>query len=601
MIHQMREEEYRQRIQLFTASLHHINQQRQRIAWQRLLSVIVTFAAVYLSWNAVTAPTIAAIIIAGIAIFLYVVSKDTDAKNKASHLQRMIEINEVEIAILNHHFRQLPGGSVFDQPGHAYSQDLDLFGDDSLYQYLNRATSQQGQQLLATRLMSPLTKQEVETEAEAVKELTGNIEFRQRLSAVGKANSLTAAAETNTLKWLTTDMPYGQQHWSLLAKVYPLFPFTFLFLYIIDVVPAGVFYLLIFLCFLFAFSLSKKISPVYDLLSEMVNETGTFQQQLQTIESQSFSSRKMMAILSALKSNQGNSAAAEIKRLNGILNRFNVRLNTFAFYFVNTFLLWDLQQLLALNRWKQDNQDHIPHWFSSIAETEYSSSLATLAYNQPGWCFPVISDSFFYFEGSHIGHPLLPAHSRVNNSFSLEGRGKTAIITGSNMGGKSTFLRSLGVNVVLALMGAPVCAHSMQLSCFRLMSSMRIADNLAENTSTFYAELKKLKTIIEAVNRQEEVFILLDEILRGTNSIDRHTGSAALVKQFIHQHAVAVIATHDVELAKLESEFPGAIFNYHFDVQAEGSELYFDYKLKNGICRSMNASILMKNIGIELE
>jgi DNA mismatch repair ATPase MutS len=168
------------------------------------------------------------------------------------------------------------------------------------------------------------------------------------------------------------------------------------------------------------------------------------------------------------------------------------------------------------------------------------------------------------------------------------------------MAGKSTFLRSLGVNIVLAQMGAVACAKSFTLSPVHLMSSMRIADNLAENTSTFYAELKKLKTIIEAVNRHEPVFILLDEILRGTNSFDRHKGSEALIAQLIKQKAVAVIATHDVELAKLEEQYSQSIENYHFDVQVEGEELYFDYKLKHGVCTSLNASILMKKIGIEL-
>ena len=175
-----------------------------------------------------------------------------------------------------------------------------------------------------------------------------------------------------------------------------------------------------------------------------------------------------------------------------------------------------------------------------------------------------------------------------------------ALITGSNMAGKSTFLRSLGVNILLAGCGAPVCARELSLSPVQLMTSMRIADNLAENTSTFYAELKKLKTIIEAVNRREPVFLLLDEILRGTNSLDRHTGSEALVAQLIKHDAAAVIATHDVDLAKLQNRYPGRLLNFHFDVQVEGEELYFDYILKEGICTSLNASILMKKIGIEL-
>ena len=174
------------------------------------------------------------------------------------------------------------------------------------------------------------------------------------------------------------------------------------------------------------------------------------------------------------------------------------------------------------------------------------------------------------------------------------------VITGSNMAGKSTYLRSIGINVVLAMAGSPVCATGFVLSPVQIISSMRIADNLEESTSTFYAELKKLKTVIDKVNEGAHVFILLDEILRGTNSLDRHTGSVALLKQLIKKQAAAIIATHDVELAQLKEAYPTNILNYHFDAQVSNDELYFDYKLKTGVCESLNASILMKKIGIEL-
>ena len=174
------------------------------------------------------------------------------------------------------------------------------------------------------------------------------------------------------------------------------------------------------------------------------------------------------------------------------------------------------------------------------------------------------------------------------------------LVTGSNMAGKSTYLRSVGVNVVLAMAGSVVFAKAFRLSPVKLISSMRIADNLEESTSTFYAELKKLKAVIEKVNAGEKVFILLDEILRGTNSLDRHTGSEALIRQLIRQQAAGIIATHDLALAEIKNEFPQNILNYHFDVQVNHDELYFDYKLKEGVCTSLNASILMKKIGIEL-
>ena len=257
--------------------------------------------------------------------------------------------------------------------------------------------------------------------------------------------------------------------------------------------------------------------------------------------------------------------------------------------------------MIALNGWRKGFKSLLPKWFEAVAEIELLHSLSTLHFNQPAWCFPQFSSHLFILHGSAIGHPLLRNEQRVNNDFDLQGLAKIALITGSNMAGKSTFLRSLGVNIVLAQTGAPVCAASFVLSPAQLLSSMRIADNLAENTSTFYAELKKLRTIIEAVKEHSTVLILLDEILRGTNSYDRHKGSAALIKQLIKEDAVAVMATHDVELAGLQTTYPNAIDNYHFDVEVEGEELYFDYKLKDGVCKSLNASILMKKIGIDLD
>jgi DNA mismatch repair ATPase MutS len=286
--------------------------------------------------------------------------------------------------------------------------------------------------------------------------------------------------------------------------------------------------------------------------------------------------------------------------LKSILDRFDMRLNIAGLLLFNPFLLWDVRQMMALNKWRKKNSVYVPAWFTLVAEVEVLGSLAAVHFNQPDWTFPQPAGQHFTLSVTACGHPLIPEAQRVNNDFSIDGKGKIALVTGSNMAGKSTFLRSLGINITLAQLGAPVCARQMKWSPVHLMTSMRIADNLSENTSTFYAELKKLKTIIEAVERKEHVFILLDEILRGTNSYDRHTGSGALIKQFILHEAVAVIATHDVELAQIEKEFPAALENYHFDVQVEGEELYFDYRLKHGVCTSLNASILMKKIGIKL-
>jgi DNA mismatch repair ATPase MutS len=317
------------------------------------------------------------------------------------------------------------------------------------------------------------------------------------------------------------------------------------------------------------------------------------------VEQASFNSTYLQQLQEQFKQ-EHQKASARLKALKRILERLDLRFNFVVFIPLDVLLQWDLQQAVALEKWKQRNHRHVLTWFTALGEFEALSSLATLSFNHPGWSFPVIKEEYFHIKGKEIAHPLIPASRRVANFISIDNSGEVMLVTGSNMAGKSTYLRSIGINVVLAMAGGPVCAKELCLSPVQLISSMRIADNLEESTSTFYAELKKLKTVIDKVNRKEPVFILLDEILRGTNSLDRHTGSVALVKQLIKHKAPAIIATHDVELAKIKNEYPQNILNYHFDVQVSNEELYFDYKLKEGICSSLNASILMKKIGIEL-
>ena len=592
---------YQQRIEAFKKALQQINKKRTRIAWLRFAVVVLTLLAVIYGWRSQQATSLLIEVIVGLSVFLFIVSKDMNAKAAAENLQRLIKINEEETAILNGNYANRESGIQFQPVHHSYANDLDIFGEYSIYQYLHRCTSEQGKNLLAQRLLQPLTKAAIEGEQQAIKEATGAIDWRQQLCADGIESALTVATQQRIADWMQQPPVYDAPLWKWLSIAFPVVSVGTVLLYVYDAISAGIFYAAIFIFFLFASSLSKKINPVWALLSRIANEMSTLQKLLSLIEQQAFTSEKYNAIKSSLTSEQGAFASVQVKALKSILNRFDVRLNVFAFFILNTFFLWDLQQVLFLNKWKKNNKNAVRKWFAAIAETEVLMSIATLAFNQPHWCFPQIANEHFTLEGTQIGHPLIAEGKRIDNDFNIQGKGKVAIITGSNMGGKSTFLRSVGVNMVLAFAGAPVCAATFAVSVVHLMSSMRITDNLAESTSTFYAELKKLQTIIQAVKRKEQIFILLDEILRGTNSLDRHTGSAALIKQLLHYDAVAVIATHDVELANLEKTYPQAIANYHFDVQVAGNDLYFDYKLKQGICQSMNASILMRNIGIEME
>lgn len=591
---------YTQRLQLLEQKMEKLNRFSAVLGWLRFLTVVVTILAVYGSWQ-LDLWVISLEIVAGIALFLVVVSRDTNNRDHKDNTTQLIDVIRKEVRHLHNTYENEYDGSDLQPPHHTYAGDLDLFGKSSLYQYINRCHSEKGKALLAERLLQPLLKSRILLEQEAVRELAAMPEWRHQFQAYGRNVEITGKTEKKVLDWLSQqEQDFQEAAWKPILYAYPLLTTAALLLYLADIITLSYFAPVLLAFYLFSSWISKKITPVYSLLSRVVAEINVLYRQLYWFEREPFQNRHFSAIKNGISARGQSSASNEIKTLSDILHRFDFRLNILAFFILNTFFLWDLWQLFALTKWKEENRQLVPQWFASIAEIEVANAFAALAFNHPDWCYPQIADTHFTLHGLHIGHPLIPQEKRVSNTFDIEGTGHIALITGSNMAGKSTFLRSLGINVILSLAGAPACAESFTVSVATLMTSMRISDNLVESTSTFYAELLKLKTIIEAVSRHEKVFVLLDEILRGTNSLDRHTGSKALIGQLIHQHAVAVIATHDLELAKLDAAFPDCITNYHFDVQVSGDELYFDYLLKSGVCQSMNASILMKKIGIEL-
>lgn len=474
-----------------------------------------------------------------------------------------------------------------------------IFSEKHLFQYINRCTAEQGKGRLAKNLLKAIVQNELILRQTAVKELAPKLDWRQQLQAFGSNAPLQLKTEKDITGWLASPAAI-KDSWKYIVYIFTFASLSLTALTILNYLSVSAYGPIILFFTVLSFYLGRKATAVHAQLSDIVEEIDTVFQQVKHIEQENFNSETLQQLKQTLQTGSGNSGSAEIKSLKDILNRFDSRLNMVVIFFLNTFLLWDVRQLLALEKWKKRNETTAVQWFYVIGMMEVLSSLANLAYNHPRWYFPVWSDEHFTLSGKDIAHPLLREDVSVSNSFSMQGTGKVILITGSNMAGKSTFLRSLGTNIILAHIGAPVCASTFITSYVRLMSSMRIADNLAESTSTFYAELKKLETIIKAVNNRERVFILLDEILRGTNSLDKHTGSKAMIIQLIKESAVAVLATHDVELSELEKTYPDSLINYHFDVQVSNDELYFDYKLKKGVCESLNASLLMKKIGIQL-
>jgi DNA mismatch repair ATPase MutS len=525
-----------------------------------------------------------------------------DLRNKAAinHLNFLIKINNDELKFLDGKYVDFPDGSNHIPADHLYANDLDIFGKASLFQFINRATSEMGSRQLAKYLQFPAALKIIEERQAAVKELSKQIPWIQDLQAKGKEKQITFSTQTRLLNWISGPPAFsGFKPWNWLRFLLPAIILTVVALYIFDEVGSSLFYFSLLVFAALAYQINKYVAPIHETLSKIAEEIQILSRSIEHIENAKFES-PLLKELHAAFFHENKNVSGDINRLKKLLDQLDLRYNLVISFPLNILLLWNLQQVLDLEKWKFNQQKNIQKWFDTLGQMEAISSFAVLHFSEPGWVFPEIIPGYFFIDGKEIGHPLLSKSKCVKNDILINHDGELMLVTGSNMAGKSTYLRSIGVNVVLAMAGAPVCAAYFKVSHVHIISSMRITDNLAESTSTFYAELKKLKTIIEKVNAGEKVFILLDEILRGTNSLDRHTGSVALVKQLIKHHAAAIIATHDLDLAKLKEAFPESIINYHFDVQVSNDELFFDYQLKTGVCTSLNASILMKKIGIEL-
>jgi len=570
---------------------------KSRLGWARFFVMVAIIISIYFSLN--ISPVYLSITLLLTIIFVRLVYADINNKNSIDHTRHLIQINEDELKALAGRYDHFEDGSRHSPHDHLYANDIDLFGRASLFQYINRTTSEMGSDELANWLLYPSGEATIIQRQEAIKELAAITPWRQELQAFGKEKKIGTQTKERLQNWILEKSVFNMPIWKLLQYLLPLIMVTVIALNIADLVNYPIRNYFLLGAAVIAYFISTKVIPIHYQVSKMTEELSVLSGSILLIEKTPFQSDLLKQLHANYLIKKG-AASGELKQLKSILARLDYRLNPVIFIPLAILLQWDLQQVMALEKWKKRNQQNIADWFDTLGKLEALCSLATLHFNHPGWCFPVIKKAHFSIQGDAIGHPLINKNKRVNNPININDRGELMLITGSNMAGKSTYLRSIGINVVLTMAGSVVCAKNFSLSPVQLITSMRIADNLEENTSTFYAELKKLKTVIEKVNANEKVFILLDEILRGTNSLDRHTGSVALTKQLIKHKAAGIIATHDIELAKLKEEYPANMLNYHFDAQVSNDELYFDYELKEGICSSINASILMKKIGIEL-
>ncbi|MTB49744.1 hypothetical protein [Lewinella sp. W8] len=499
------------------------------------------------------------------------------------------KLARAELQSLEHDFSAWEDGSTFLHPQHPYALDLDVFGPHSLFQFLNRTVTAPGQAYLAEQLLVPAKEEAAaRTQVQSIA-LAAVPDWCIEFRALGDALEDTAQHQQRLLAWL--DRPAvveGRWDKTMLWLAVPLTLISIAWMLFMPIWQLGVLFLVP--TFLQLRKYKERIEREHAYVSEMGKLLGQYADLLAQLES--------APEVVQPKANRTPSIPA-MRRLGYLISQLDVRYNPFVIL-LEVSGLWSLQWLSRLDAWRESHRAALPGWLETMARTDALVSWATLRFNQPEW-----TDAEWtrepLLEASELGHPLLHPSSRVTNDIRMRTDGHIQLVTGSNMAGKSTWLRTVGVNLVLMQAGGPVCARHLRSGALNVWTSMRTQDDLSESTSSFYAELKRLKAIIEAVaDPQQQVFFLLDEILKGTNSRDRHTGARALIRQLIRDLGAGIIATHDLELAALEGEPGSKVENYAMEVQTEGDQLTFDYKLHRGVSKSFNATALMARMGIEI-
>ncbi len=527
-------------------------------------------------------------------VFLALVSVHNRHKTRRELFRQLKLLNETEISCLDHDYQSLPDGSRHADHTHPWSHDLDLFGMGSLFQYMNRTSTVRGDRLLAEMLTTePDSGQTIRSRQEIIARLKDQVDFRQSFTARGRLIREKEEDLEDITSWLSSRSYIRKHRWlfylALLASMLT-----------VAITIAGIFdtsrywYLLLLLAFNFT------------LLSPFFMRTNRYQA---VISKKHLLLEGYAGLLKIIAGNRfdhpdlntrrekAEKGMKEVRKLSRLLNLFDQRLSMLLGVLFNGLFLFDFIMLHLLENWKEKNREEILEWIGLTGWTDAMISLAGFSFNHPGYAVPVMEEEQEALEFTRLGHPLIPDHKRVDNDLLIR-REKVVVITGANMAGKSTFLRSLGVNTVLAYAGCPVCASRFRSGFHGLYSSMRTSDSLKDEESYFLAEIKRLQSIVRLMETGKPLLILLDEVLKGTNTTDKKRGSEGLIRRMLHHPVRCFIATHDLSLGELESAHKDEVVNYCFESYINGKELTFDYTIRRGIATNMNASFLMKQMDI---
>lgn len=586
---------YQNKVSLYATALEKINTKYNVISGLRLLSIFIClFFLFYYIKTSQTGYVVSAF--GSFVCFIFLMRIHSRLSFQKQLSSALLNINNKEISYLKREKIPFENGVEFNDFHHPYAYDLDIFGEHSLFQNLNRTATFIGKKTLANQLLTLNSNETILENQEAINELKTKVDWRQEFLALATISQDSKSAYDSLLHWNSIKKTPLSKVLLTLSYVMPALFFGLLIAYFAtdkNVLLAYLTYVFIANTMILGMAIKRIKAEIAQAenIDKIIKQYGLLVQQ---IETETFQSKKLKDLQQQLIF-KNTKASQHLKALSELFSSMDTVANLVVATLFNGTFLYHIHVLKSLLKWKENYSTQLEGWMKVIGEFEMLGSLANLAHNNPDFVFPEIN-SEHQIGFSDLGHPLLNPATRVGNDTHFYPQ-SFVILTGSNMSGKSTFLRSLGINMVLGGIGSVVCASKATIHPLPVLVSMRLSDSLSDSESYFFAEIKRLKQIMDVLE-EKPAFVLLDEILRGTNSDDKRNGTIEVVKKIIAQRAIGAIATHDIEVCRTTDFYPEILTNQCFEVEIRDNELYFDYKLRNGICQNKSATFLMQKMGV---
>lgn len=582
---------YKEQLEINQAASKQIFKKLSLYSILRLAIFVLTGTGIYftyLNWQVA-----AGIGVVGMSSFLFLLSRYTDLKSKRNLHKRLIAINEAELKIAKGDFYDREDGEEFQNPKHFFSLDIDLFGKGSFFQFMNRTAIKEGTRKLTDNLLSNEIVN-IEERQQAIKELATLPKWRQNYTAVAQGVEIEHSA-VSIISWLKDYKPFLGKTQYALTIAFSVASLIILGLGIVEIIPMSI----IGYWLLFGLGITAIYWKKIDTLAQHTGRAkDTFKQYallLEAIESTTFKSELLQSKQKLIQS-EDHKASEIFSKFSKALDALDNRNNLISLVLGNGYLLLDIRYSYTVEKWISKYGHKVDDWFEVVTFFDAFNSFGNYAFNHQKFSYPALTDEPVTILAEELGHPLLNSEKRVDSNLKLEEE-QFFIVTGANMAGKSTFLRTVALHIVMANVGLPICAKQSKYKPIKLITSMRTTDSLTDDSSYFFSELTRLKFVVDTIENDKNYFVILDEILKGTNSTDKAIGSRKFVEKLVKQNATGIIATHDLSLTEIEKELE-AVKNYYFDAEIINDELFFDYKLKEGVCQNMNASFLLKKMEI---